>query len=43
MNKIIKILFVVFLTGGMLAGCHTVQGAGEDISSGGHVITHAAS
>jgi len=26
----------------MLGACHTAAGAGEDISAGGHAITHAA-
>ena len=27
----------------VLAGCNTVKGAGQDISSGGHAISNAAS
>jgi predicted small secreted protein len=26
----------------LLGACHTTAGAGEDISAGGHAITHAA-
>lgn len=26
----------------LLGGCHTTAGAGEDLSSAGHVITHDA-
>jgi len=41
-----KILFltvtVVSIYGLLLAGCHTVQGVGQDIQSGGHAISKAA-
>jgi predicted small secreted protein len=26
----------------LLAACHTTAGAGEDLSAGGHAITHSA-
>ena len=41
--KIIKTLLLVTCLAGLLAGCNTVEGAGEDVSEGGHVISRAAS
>jgi entericidin B len=37
-------LIALFLLAGtaLLTGCNTVAGAGQDISNGGHAITHAA-
>ena len=42
-----KFLFVtvtlVSIYGLLLAGCHTVQGFGQDVQSGGHALSKAAS
>ncbi len=42
MSRISKIFLVLFAAS-IVAGCHTVQGAGQDISSGGNAISRAAS
>ena len=45
MRKTISIaVTLLVLVGAMplLGACHTTAGAGEDISAGGHAITHAA-
>lgn len=42
-----KLLFLmvtaISIYGLLLAGCHTMQGLGQDIQSGGHAISKAAS
>jgi predicted small secreted protein len=39
-----KIIAVIALTTTMLlSGCHTLQGAGQDVSQAGHAVTNAAS
>lgn len=35
-------LLGLIATAPMLGACHTTAGAGEDLSAGGHAITHAA-
>lgn len=43
--KIIKSILAIcplLLILGFLSGCHTVQGAGRDISETGQTISHAA-
>jgi predicted small secreted protein len=45
MRKNVSIMLTLLLLGlaaPMLAACHTAAGAGEDISSAGHAITHDA-
>ena len=37
------IISVVSVYGLLLAGCHTVAGFGQDIQSGGHSLSKAAS
>lgn len=37
-----KLLFVFVLTAAILSGCNTMAGFGQDMSSAGHAITHAA-
>jgi predicted small secreted protein len=38
------VLLATVLTATLLLGaCNTMEGAGEDISNGGHDLTHAAS
>jgi len=40
---IIKKIVLVGCLFSLMAGCHTVKGAGQDVSAGGHAITRAAS
>jgi entericidin B len=43
-NKLYITLTLLAVIGAapLLAACHTTAGAGEDISAGGHAITHTA-
>ena len=43
-TKIFAALTMLLLLGAipLLSACHTTAGAGEDISSTGHAITHSA-
>ena len=43
MKKILGSLIAVLFLGMVLSGCNTVKGAGQDIQSGGHAISKAAS
>jgi predicted small secreted protein len=43
MKKIIMLICPLILVMGLLSGCHTVAGAGQDISDTGHTITNVAS
>jgi predicted small secreted protein len=38
----IKVITAVAFATVMLAGCETMKGAGQDVSSAGHVVTDAA-
>ncbi|HEY2000501.1 entericidin A/B family lipoprotein [Paraburkholderia sp.] len=40
MNRFIALLLLIGTVA--LAGCNTMAGAGEDISSGGHKLTNSA-
>jgi len=40
--SIIKKLLALSIAAAILAGCHTVQGAGQDISAGGNAMTNAS-
>lgn len=40
--KLIREIAFITLLAGLLAGCHTVGGVGQDVSAGGHAITRAA-
>ncbi|NNM60066.1 MAG: entericidin A/B family lipoprotein [Legionellales bacterium] len=40
--RTMKLLLISMLLVGVLAGCGTVNGAGHDISSAGHVISNSA-
>ena len=44
MSSIRKLIYVLCLAGVWLSltGCHTVEGAGEDIQAGGRAIERAA-
>ncbi len=45
MRKHLSIAITLLVLIGMaplLGACHTTAGAGEDISAGGHAVTHAA-
>lgn len=41
MTRLIALLLIAG-SAAALAGCNTMAGAGEDISSGGHAITNSA-
>ena len=43
MNRLFKLLILLFFSVTLLAGCNTFHGMGEDIQSLGHAISHAAS
>jgi entericidin A len=43
MNRTLKLLVLLLLTGSVLTGCNTARGVGEDIKDLGHIISHAAS
>lgn len=40
-QRILQLMFVLFLAGGM-AACNTMEGAGEDIEQGGQEVSEAA-
>ncbi|HEY1382892.1 MAG TPA: entericidin A/B family lipoprotein [Dongiaceae bacterium] len=40
--RLITLPVVIALGASTLAGCNTVHGAGQDISSAGHVVQHGA-
>lgn len=42
MKGIFSTAMIVFFSAVLLAGCNTVEGAGEDIESGGEDISHSA-
>jgi predicted small secreted protein len=43
LTKFLLILCPLVLTVGLLSGCNTVKGAGQDISDTGQTISHVAS
>jgi predicted small secreted protein len=43
MRKLILAICPLLLVMGLLGGCHTVKGAGQDISDTGQTISNAAS
>lgn len=40
-QKLIGLILAILMALSALAGCHTVQGAGEDIKSGGRALERA--
>lgn len=42
MKKAIALSFALLMAAGALAGCNTMEGAGEDIERGGQEIEEAA-
>lgn len=42
-KKLVLTGFTVIALSSLIAACHTMQGAGQDIQSGGHAISKAAS
>lgn len=42
MKGIFSTALIAFFSVVLLAGCNTIEGAGEDIESGGEDISHAA-
>lgn len=43
MKKIIALTFILLLGGGLLTGCNTMEGFGEDVESAGEEIEEEAS
>ncbi len=43
MKKLILAICPLILVMGLLSGCHTVKGAGQDVSDVGHTVSNAAS
>jgi len=41
--KSVSKLLLALVFAGLLAGCHTMQGAGQDIQAGGQAVSNAAS
>ncbi|MGR4070209.1 entericidin A/B family lipoprotein [Halomonas sp. LR3S48] len=42
MKKAIALSFALLMAAGTLAGCNTMQGAGEDVERGGQAVQDAA-
>lgn len=42
MKKAIALSFALLMTAGALAGCNTIEGAGEDVEQGGEAVQDAA-
>ncbi|SFC72043.1 Predicted small secreted protein [Kushneria avicenniae] len=42
MKRMMLLMVVMLLSAGVLGGCNTMHGAGEDISDGGQAIQNAA-
>lgn len=42
MQKVISLIFVLLMSVSVLSGCNTMEGAGEDIESGGEAIQDEA-
>ncbi|WFM71632.1 entericidin A/B family lipoprotein [Halomonas sp. CKK8] len=43
MKKAIAMSFMLLMTAGLLAGCNTLEGAGQDVEEGGEAVQDAAS
>lgn len=43
MKKAIAMSFMLLMTAGLLAGCNTIRGAGQDVERGGEAVQDAAS
>ncbi|GAA5171872.1 MULTISPECIES: entericidin A/B family lipoprotein [Halomonadaceae] len=43
MKKLTAMMFLMLMAAGTLAGCNTLEGAGEDIEQGGEEIQEEAS
>ncbi|EPC02861.1 hypothetical protein L861_23915 [Litchfieldella anticariensis FP35 = DSM 16096] len=42
MQRFICLMFVLLMSASVLSGCNTMEGAGEDIESGGEAIQNEA-
>lgn len=42
MKKILTLTFTLLMSAGLLTGCNTMEGAGEDIERGGEEIQEAS-
>lgn len=43
MKKAVAMSFMLLMTAGLLAGCNTMEGAGQDVERGGEAVQDAAS
>lgn len=43
MKKLLMLTFTLLVSASVLAGCNTLDGAGEDIEDGGEAIQNSAS
>lgn len=43
MKKVIAMGFMLLMAAGLLAGCNTLEGAGQDVEQGGEAVQDAAS
>ncbi|MCO7245348.1 MULTISPECIES: entericidin A/B family lipoprotein [Halomonadaceae] len=43
MKKLLAMSFILLMSAGVLAGCNTLSGAGQDIEEGGEAVQDAAS
>ncbi|MGC3873716.1 entericidin A/B family lipoprotein [Halomonas sp. GXIMD04776] len=43
MKKLLMLTFTLIISAGLLTGCNTLKGAGEDIERGGEEIQESAS
>ena len=43
MKKLLAMCFILLMTAGVLTGCNTISGAGQDVEEGGQAVQDAAS
>ncbi|MWJ28659.1 entericidin A/B family lipoprotein [Halomonas sp. ZH2S] len=42
MKKLLAMSFILLLSAGVLTGCNTIEGAGQDVQEGGQALEEAA-
>ncbi|XKH59800.1 entericidin A/B family lipoprotein [Halomonas sediminis] len=42
MKKLLAMSFILLLSAGVLTGCNTIAGAGQDVQEGGRAVEEAA-
>ncbi|CAM3850112.1 entericidin A/B family lipoprotein [Vreelandella rituensis] len=42
MKKLLAVSFILLLSAGVLTGCNTIAGAGQDVQEGGRAVEEAA-